>query len=151
MIDDYHEWPAYKFYNKYHSNNINRLIHILCIPMISWSICVMLPFYYSLGLMLFYAGLYTYIFTYEIRNTTINETIAVNIHLMIIWLSAIFFKMYHENYMLIAGLVFVLSWIFQFIGHYFFEGNRPALFDSLYQSFAMAPLFTFFEITSFFE
>lgn len=151
MIDDYHEWPAYKFYNRYHSNSINRLIHILCIPMISWSICVMLPFYYSLGLMLFYAALYTYIFTYEIRNTTINETIAVNIHLMIIWLSAIFFKMYHENYMLIAGLVFVMSWIFQFIGHYFFEGNRPALFDSLYQSFAMAPLFTFFEITSFFE
>ena len=151
MIDDYRDWPAYKFYNKYHKNTVNKLIHILCIPLISWSICVFLPFYYSFTLMLFYAGFYTYIFTYEIRNTSIKDIIAVNLHLIIIWLSAVFFKKIYENHMFCAGIIFILSWIFQFIGHYFFEHNRPALFDSLYQSFAMAPLFTFFEVLSFSE
>ena len=34
-------------------------------------------------------------------------------------------------------------------GYIVFEKNRPALFDSLYQSFLMAPLFTFFEIEDF--
>tara|TARA_Y100000592_G_C5404444_1_gene284871 strand:+ start:159 stop:614 length:456 start_codon:yes stop_codon:yes gene_type:complete len=151
MIDDYHDWPAYKFYNKYHMNMINKLIHILCIPAISWSVCVFLPFYCSFALMLFYAIFYSYIFMYEIKNTTINEVTAINLYLMIIWLSAVIFKAKCVNHMLYTGIVFTLSWIFQFIGHYFFERNRPALFDSLYQSFAMAPLFTFFEVLSFFE
>ena len=150
MIDDYHDWPAYKFYNKYHMNLVNKIIHIVCIPLISWSICVFLPFYLSLALMIFYSSFYTYIFVYEIKNTTVNEIMAVNLHLFIIWMSAVVFRSYCENYMLYTGIIFISSWILQFIGHYFFEGNRPALFDSLYQSFAMAPLFTFFEVMSFF-
>ena len=59
MIDDYRHWPAYNIYNKYHKNIVNKIIHILCIPLISWSICVFLPFCYSFVLMLFYVGFYT--------------------------------------------------------------------------------------------
>ena len=41
-----------------------------------------------------------------------------------------------------AFKLFLFSWVMQFIGHYI-EGNRPALFDGLTQTFLEAPLFSF--------
>jgi uncharacterized membrane protein YGL010W len=45
----------------------------------------------------------------------------------------------------LAGVVFVLGWVIQFLGH-FIEGNRPALFTNLAQIF-VAPLFLAAELT----
>jgi len=39
----------------------------------------------------------------------------------------------------------------QFIGHGIFEGNRPALMDSIKQSFLMAPLFSYYEFKELLE
>ena len=138
--------PSYSFYKKYHKNKINKLIHIVCIPMISWSICVFLKYYYSFILTLFYTGYYTNIFVRCMENPSILYISVLNIYLFLIWYSATLFNIYGENQNSFALGVFTLSWIFQFIGHGVFEKNRPALFDSLYQSFLMAPLFSFFEI-----
>ena len=38
-------------------------------------------------------------------------------------------------------IVFISSWILQFIGHYI-EGSRPALMDSLTTAVTQAPLFS---------
>lgn len=43
-------------------------------------------------------------------------------------------------------VIFVLSWIFQFVGHGVFEGRAPALLDNLVQALVMAPFFVFLEI-----
>ena len=40
----------------------------------------------------------------------------------------------------------ILSWIAQFGGHFYFEGNRPALTDSLIQAFLVAPIFVLIDI-----
>ena len=45
-----------------------------------------------------------------------------------------------------AWTVFVVSWIFQFIGHGFFEKRKPALLDNLVQSLVLAPYFILFEL-----
>ncbi|ORX97174.1 hypothetical protein BCR34DRAFT_497116 [Clohesyomyces aquaticus] len=46
---------------------------------------------------------------------------------------------------IIAGVVHVISWIAQFIGHGKFEGRKPALLDNLAQALFLAPLFVWYE------
>ena len=48
------------------------------------------------------------------------------------------------NYWAAGG--FLASWIAQFLGHGMFEGRAPALLDSLFQAFFLAPLFVWMEI-----
>ncbi|ODV58882.1 2-hydroxy-palmitic acid dioxygenase MPO1 [Ascoidea rubescens DSM 1968] len=49
----------------------------------------------------------------------------------------------------LAILLFVLSWIIQFIGHGVFEKRAPALFSNLVQALVLAPFFIFFELMFF--
>lgn len=42
--------------------------------------------------------------------------------------------------------LFALGWIFQFIGHGYFERRKPALLDNLVQSVVEAPYFVLFEL-----
>lgn len=42
--------------------------------------------------------------------------------------------------------LFILGWIAQFIGHFKYEGEKPAIFDNLFQSLILAPYFILFEI-----
>lgn len=42
--------------------------------------------------------------------------------------------------------LFILGWICQFIGHFKYEGEKPAVFDNLFQSLVLAPYFILFEI-----
>ena len=95
-------------------------------------------------------GYYTYIFNKCIKNPPILYVSILHIYLFLIWYSAYLFNKYGNNQNYIAMFLFCFSWIFQFIGHGVFEKNRPALFDSLQQSFLMAPLFTFFELEELF-
>ena len=48
-----------------------------------------------------------------------------------------------------AGVIFVLSWIAQFIGHGVFEGRAPALLDNLVQALVLAPFFVWMEVLFF--
>jgi len=54
----------YDFYQSYHGNVVNKLIHILCIPAIVWSTIILLSDYKFRGnnvsalLLLFYSGYY---------------------------------------------------------------------------------------------
>lgn len=45
-----------------------------------------------------------------------------------------------------ALIVFITSWIAQFIGHGFFEGRAPALLDNLIQAVFLAPFFVWMEV-----
>ena len=46
-----------------------------------------------------------------------------------------------KNWFMESLIVFILSWVLQFIGHYI-EGNRPALMDSITTAVTEAPLFS---------
>jgi len=61
-----------------------------------------------------------------------------------------FFNTCGSNQNQIAFGIFCLSWIGQFIGHGVFEGNRPALLDSLSHAVIYAPLFSYFELEEFY-
>lgn len=55
-----------------------------------------------------------------------------------------------QNATLVAGGVFVIAWILQFVGHGKFEGRAPALLDNLMQALLLAPLFVWLELLFFF-
>lgn len=50
----------------------------------------------------------------------------------------------------VAGGLFVVAWIAQFIGHGAFEKRAPALLDNLVQALLLAPLFVWMEVLFFF-
>ena len=153
----------YNFYKKYHKNQINKIIHILCIPLILWSFSVFLNSIifqislnymfslnlFSLNLTLSSILLSIYLLIYTIID--INCFIPMSIYLFIIWLSSYLFLQYSSFSFYYALLINIFSWIMQFIGHGIFEGNRPALMDSIKQSFLMAPLFSYYEFKELLE
>lgn len=130
----------YNFYKKYHNNKLNKIIHLICIPLIYLS---------SMGLINNNKLL---------RKYNIPELIYLYytyIHLkydIYIGLIANFF--YGYLYMLVKNnkkknkfylKLHLFSWILQFIGHYI-EGKKPALLNGIHQSFTTAPFFVVYEI-----
>ncbi|CAN8099405.1 unnamed protein product [Discula destructiva] len=51
---------------------------------------------------------------------------------------------------IVAGGIFVVAWILQFVGHGKYEGRAPALLDNLMQALLLAPLFVWLELLFFF-
>tara|TARA_B100000161_G_C33516575_1_gene398995 strand:- start:601 stop:1158 length:558 start_codon:yes stop_codon:yes gene_type:complete len=158
---------SYQFYKKYHKNKINKIIHIFCIPLIVWSFSVLLhsiifsfstnilvpsgdlsnPFNYqqivNINLNLSGILLSLYLIAYSIMDNSFFRPMLF--FLSFIWCSSYYFLYQVTSPYLYAILINIFSWIMQFIGHGIFEGNRPALIDSIIQSFLMAPLFSYLE------
>ena len=132
---------SYLFYKKYHQNKINKIIHLFCIPLIVWSFCVLFNSIHQFMtplICLFYLIYYTYI--------DISTFIPMIFYLSFIYITSLYFYLIVTKAILYAIIINIFSWIMQFIGHFIFEGNRPALIDSITQSFLMAPLFSYYEL-----
>jgi len=148
------------FYAAYHSNAINQYIHFVFVPALlttayvwfayagpllqspewfpkqafGFPIVLNVPLLLCTLMGLYYTSLdpfsgLTYLpvlWTFAIYATHVQTTVADA------WLWAL-------------G-VHVISWIVQFIGHGVFEGRKPALLDSLFQSLVLAPFFVWVEV-----
>ena len=135
----------YNFYKKYHKNTINVLIHIFCIPIIMWAISVFLTHFST---SLFYNPTFYLTNIYSIYYLILDKNLG-KIMTMIFyfsWLTSYYFYWNVSNSIYYATILHTLSWIAQFGGHFYFEGNRPALTDSLLQAFLVAPIFVLIDI-----
>lgn len=129
------------FYKYYHYNTVNVLIHAVFIPIILYSSLAILS-------------------DFKIFNWKGNTWVAVVYSVFYIYLSVptgllfsgIFVAM---NTAITNGVLtgtkekwglFFLGWVCQFIGHFKFEGDKPAVFDNLVQSLVLAPYFILFEL-----
>ncbi|KAI9183966.1 hypothetical protein H9P43_003019 [Blastocladiella emersonii ATCC 22665] len=149
------------FYGAYHKNGINKLIHIICVPLILWSLFVWLSntgelvpleivrkippyqgwvpeangaFLVGLGYLLYYLCL---------------EPIATLTYapmMLLTFVTAGAFAAYVPNHNWFALYVHLASWAGQIVAHYVFEKRAPAFFDSVHQAFVMAPLFVWMEV-----
>lgn len=136
------------FYQQYHQNFINKIIHIICIPLITWSLSVLL-----LDIKVFNTNLSSILLTfYKLYYIIISFKYGLLMFFILefIYRSSKWFRQNTENYIQIALLIQAITWILQFIGHGVFEGKRPALMDSLLQAFLMAPIFVIKELLEFF-
>ena len=132
-----------EFYKQYHSHPMNKLIHFMCIPLICLTTlnfaslvkinlfkmkCTALDLiniFYLFNYFRFGINIGVFMFSYMILLNALGQ----------VWRILDFQWRKHSL------IVFTFGWILQFIGHYI-EGNKPALFDSIIQSFLTAPLFS---------
>lgn len=136
------------FYQKYHTNSVNRLIHIFCIPMIVWTASVILvnvnvtkTLNLSKCLLIFYS-LYYLMFSF-------NLGVVMTFLLYLVYKNSIKYKGLKVPFMM-AFLLHLVAWVLQILGHSLFENNRSAFMDNLVQSFLMVPIFVLNEVLTFF-
>lgn len=139
----------YNFYKKYHTDPINRLIHIICIPLIVWSASILLSHIkittnFNLSqCLLFMYSIYYLFFSFKLG-------LVMCIIFYVIYNLSLIFKKTQKLYFLKAFMIQIIAWTLQILGHILFENNRPAFLDNLTQSFLMAPIFVLNEISTLF-
>ncbi|KAK2600245.1 hypothetical protein QQS21_005041 [Conoideocrella luteorostrata] len=145
------------FYGAYHHNSVNKLIHIICVPVIlitafcmatytgplvetpSWLTVPYLDLNLGTVVALLYSALYLLL-----------EPVAGFV-LSAFCLGGTAYSNYLKTedptrtFQIALG-VHVAAWIAQFIGHGAFEGRAPALLDNLIQAIFLAPLFVWLEV-----
>ncbi|MEW5304758.1 MAG: hypothetical protein WDW36_007347 [Sanguina aurantia] len=154
------------FYGSYHHNKWNQLIHFVFVPTIIWSACVWLTYTgpllpgdawashtswlppvlqgvaepnAALVVLLAYTAFYIKLDVFAGVSWALTTGLTV-------WLSSTAFRMTVPHAWAWAILVQFVSWVMQiWPGHYVLEKRKPALFDSMFQAFALAPLFVWFE------
>ncbi len=138
-------------YAAYHRNPTNRFIHYIFVPAIVWTLMVALDLVplgtlYGVNITLAFPIVGALLLWYLALDLALGiASVAVFTVLMV---SAIQMNVNLASTrlsLLIAGGLFVASWIFQFIGHGVWEKRRPALVDNLFQVF-VAPMFLVSEV-----
>ena len=139
---------SYNFYKKYHSNLGNIFVHIICIPILVWSIFgisnklgELLSLNQnlvtrSLPSLLIYLSYMTYY--YIIAPNNIFYQTALFYLIILVHLNSFYRNKYS---LLFYTLVHIGGWVIQILSHKYLEGNSPALLSGIVQSFLTAPIF----------
>lgn len=132
----------YLFYEKYHNDPTNKLVHIITIPIIVLSLFIFgsfvkLGIFINLSFMLWIIYSIIWIFLNPLAGFT----------------GSMFYLLLLVISNLLSGIpgivvlfIHICCWVAQIYSHKHFEGNSPALMDSLIQAFLMAPLFVVCEM-----
>jgi uncharacterized membrane protein YGL010W len=131
------------FYGQYHKEWRNALIHNIFVPMIVFSGYILA---YSLHQIVGYMAMFYYCIVY----CTIDLLAGLSWSLVHAAPLYLFTEYAFAHYTVssirkISVFVHILSWGLQIGGHVFFEKNRPAFFESAFQSFVTAPLFVWYK------
>ncbi len=112
-----------------HQNKTNKLIHYIAVPIIFWTITAMLWV-----VKIPYAENLAVVSTVLISLYYISKNLIIAIQMIVISILCLLLNSWLENLGLpllyIAIGLFVVAWIFQFIGHNI-EGKKPSFFKDL--------------------
>ncbi|MFZ3230417.1 MAG: Mpo1-like protein [Pseudobdellovibrio sp.] len=112
-------------YAESHQNPTNKLIHTLCVPLITWSIVGILHSFIITGVHLSYIFILVSLVFYSLfKKILILFTMTT--------LSILMLTSYHliPNLFWTCLIVFVIGWVGQFYGHHL-EGKRPSFFKDV--------------------
>ncbi|KAI3626520.1 hypothetical protein CBS9595_001881 [Malassezia furfur] len=168
------------FYGAYHSNHVNVLIHIVCVPLI-WMTLLALLLTSGVGVHtikhlpaalqspLLQADVFLYAHLPHAAYEHVNAASVLSLVYLTYYavldlpaaalISPLWTAYYcaawhlaehHPHAQTIALSVFLASWVAQFYGHGVHEGRAPALLDNLLGAVVLAPLFVFLEVLFFF-
>ena len=116
-------------YAESHQHKTNKLIHYICVPLIFWSISAMLwvvkiPYVENLAVVM----------TALISLYYLAKDLVIAIEMIIFSILCLVLNAYLEKIgmplLISAVIVFIIAWIFQFIGHNI-EGKKPSFFKDL--------------------
>jgi uncharacterized membrane protein YGL010W len=145
------------FYSSYHQDPVNIAIHCVFIPMIWWTILVIVAHYPLLGLNLelpiikhkitWATSQFVVYGAYYIWMDKLNGSIAALVMTLMYAVACRLAKRNDGRVFRIAIILQILSWYMQIHpGHMVFEGVKPALVDSLGDALTVAPFFSLYDI-----
>lgn len=114
-------------YAESHQNSTNKKIHFICVPLIMWTVLMLLDLVVlPLGTLAYVLVIVSFIFYHVIKTPILDSVLMIILSLAMIF-SARFLNDYR---LMVAVSVFVAAWIGQFIGHKI-EGKKPSFFQDL--------------------
>jgi uncharacterized membrane protein YGL010W len=119
-------------YAESHQNPTNEIIHFICVPVIVFTVLGLL---WSLHPMVAALGAIAALIYY----CTLSLPFALGMSMMASSMFGVLYLLPAHSVLPVAGTVFVLAWIGQFIGHKI-EGKKPSFFDDL-RFLLIGPLF----------
>ena len=119
-------------YGESHQNPTNELIHYIAIPLIVFSLIGLLHWVHPYLALFAVAGSVVY----YARLSTVFMVVMTLLAALCLYVVG---QMPSTTLLVTSILVFVVSWIFQFIGHKI-EGKKPSFFEDL-QYLLVGPLF----------
>lgn len=134
-------------YGESHQNKTNKIIHKICVPLISWTIAGLLwtipvpEFFYQYNFNWAHLALiFAFVFYLSLKNVKAFLMAAL------LFIPAIIFfhyawPLYGYQVGKYSLFVFILAWIGQFIGHKI-EGKKPSFFKDL-QFLLIGPIWIF--------
>ena len=121
--------------NKYaesHQNHVNELIHFVCVPAIMWTVLGLIwAIHPVLSVVAALLALAYYFY--------LSISFAIGMGIMAALMLGILAILPPALVLPVAVIVFVIAWIFQFIGHKI-EGKKPSFLDDL-RFLLIGPLF----------
>lgn len=139
----------YRFYGRYHSNHVNRQIHLFSVPIIHVSSLVLLtglhgtvgPYRIDLASVatLAYAAYYLALDT-KIASVMVPYCLVMRALASAVLAGGL------DHTRTAAAVAKAVGWMSQLVGHFFFERNSPAFTQSIVQAFLSAPMFVVLEI-----
>ncbi|QDZ25390.1 hypothetical protein HOP50_17g79300 [Chloropicon primus] len=146
------------FYQSYHNNPWNKIIHVICIPLIVWAVLVwfclvevkvpVLDKEINLGMATTIA--YSVMYTLADYSAGLTWVVFIGAPLYTVAMEAAT-AMEAKTASLWALAAFVFGfWVQIHAGHMVFEKRKPALMDGFAEAMLSAPLFVWLEIIFFF-
>lgn len=125
-------------YSESHRNSTNKLIHWICVPLIFWSILGFISLIPSKSIGFIYIGEISYVSFAAIALVTffylrLSFIISLIMFILMIIMESFAYGInirFKGNAWMVYLSVFVITWIFQFVGHKI-EGKKPSFLKDL--------------------
>lgn len=125
-------------YSESHRNSTNKLIHWICVPLIFWSILGFISLIPSKSIGFIYIGEISYVSFAAIALVTIfymrlSVVVSIIMFILMVIMESFAYGInirFKENAWMVYLSVFVITWIFQFLGHKI-EGKKPSFLKDL--------------------
>lgn len=125
-------------YSESHRNSTNKLIHWICVPLIFWTIIGFISLIPSKSIGFIYIGEISYVSFVAIALVTIfymrlSFTVSLIMLIIMIIMESFAYGInirFKENSWIVYLAVFIITWIFQFLGHKI-EGKKPSFLKDL--------------------
>ena len=119
-------------YSESHRNHTNELIHIVCVPLIVFSLLGIIWAVHPLAAVVVVAASLYYYFQ-------LSKPFAIGMLAMATFMLALLALLPPATVLALSIAIFVLAWVGQFVGHQI-EGKKPSFLDDL-RFLLIGPLF----------
>lgn len=130
---------SFAFYGAYHNNPLNKIIHIVCVPLIFSSSIELLS---RIAPQWFVSTMFEFYVLSFVKMEPAAGILYAPILGLFYWIGA----NYLSGHPHLSVVIFVISWIAQFTGHGIFEKRSPALLTNLPQSLHAAVFFVWWGV-----